>query len=244
MLSKSSAKAFFLGGTGLCAVAFVMLTADTLKQFPERSHEENLSPEVIHGWHIWERNNCMGCHTLLGEGGYYAPELTQVIARRGEGWIRAFLKDPQAFFPGRRKMIKYDFFDPAVDPEAEQNVSDILAFFQWTSEIDTNGFPPEPNIVTQQAKAMPVATDVTDGIDPIALAPVYFKTVCIGCHAVGGKGGNVGPALDGVATRYDRDYLTKWIGNPQSVKPGTAMPTLGLDDATLTPIVDFLETLK
>jgi nitric oxide reductase subunit C len=34
----------------------------------------------------------MGCHTILGEGAYYAPELTKVIERRGEGYVKAVLQ--------------------------------------------------------------------------------------------------------------------------------------------------------
>jgi len=244
VLSKSGAKAFFLGGTALCAVAFVLLTLDTLKQFPTRSNEDKMTEEVVAGWHIWERNNCMGCHTLMGEGAYYAPELTKVIERRGKPWIREFLKDPEVFFPGRRKMIKYDFFDPATDPEAATNVDNILAFFEWIQEVDTNGFPPEPDIITDQARQAAQIAANTGGVDPMADAPGYFKSVCVGCHAVGGQGGNVGPALDAVATKYERDYLLRWISDPQSVKPGTTMPALGLDPETLEQIVTYLETLK
>lgn len=43
----------------------------------------------------------MGCHTLLGEGAYYAPELTKVVERRSAAWIDRFLQDPEAMYPGR-----------------------------------------------------------------------------------------------------------------------------------------------
>jgi nitric oxide reductase subunit C len=54
----------------------------------------------------------MGCHTLLGEGAYYAPELTKVYERRGPAFIRAMLRDPEAMYPGQRKMQNYDFTEP------------------------------------------------------------------------------------------------------------------------------------
>jgi nitric oxide reductase subunit C len=76
----------------------------------------------------------MGCHTILGEGAYYAPELTKVVDRRGEPWLRIFLKDPQAMFPGKRRMVQYDFSD--------EQIEDVIAFLGWIGEIDTNGFPP------------------------------------------------------------------------------------------------------
>lgn len=231
MLSKSGARTFFLGGTALCTIAFVLLTVDTMKQLDERSNHAALSDSARRGYHIYMQNNCMGCHTLMGEGAYYAPELTQVVSRRGEAWIREFLKDPEAMYPGRRKMVKYDFFDPRVDPQAPQNVSDIIAFFRWVENIDLNGFPPEPDLRGPAAKST--------GPDPWAAAPAQ-ATVCKGCHAIGGQGGVAGPALDGVAKRYTPDKLTAWLKDPQSVKPGTAMPNLGLPDAVIAELVTFL----
>ncbi len=70
MLSKSQASAFFLGGTGLCTAAFLALTYDSHKQVPKQTNEHNLTAQVIAGKEIWEANNCMGCHTLFGEGAY------------------------------------------------------------------------------------------------------------------------------------------------------------------------------
>ena len=238
MLTKSAAKTFFLGGTALCAAAFILLTVDTLAQMPKRSNQDQMSESVVRGHHIWNRNNCMGCHTLLGEGGYYAPELTKVIERRGADWIAAFLEDPEGFYPGRRKMVKYDFFDPKIVGEevAAKHKADIIAFFDWVGKIDTNGFPAEPDMAQG---------NVNEVVDPRKLegAPDLVKQVCIGCHKIGGQGANVGPALDGVSSRFDDDYLRQWISDPQAIKPGTAMPKLPMDTATLDAIVEYLRTL-
>lgn len=238
MLTKSAAKVFFLGGTAVCALAFLLLTLDTLAAFPERSNQDQMGPDVVRGHHIWNKNNCMGCHTLMGEGAYYAPELTKVLDRRGAPWIDSFLQDPEAFYPGRRKMIKYDMFvDAEVGAdEAARNRADVIAFLEWVGNIDLNGFPAEPDLL---GSAAPVSADPA----ALARAPEYFSTVCSGCHSVGGQGGNVGPALDGISSRLDPDYLRKWIADPQAVKPGTAMPNLGLDGQVLQDIVDYLSTL-
>ncbi len=42
-----------------------------------------MTESVIRGKGVWERNNRIGCHTLLGEGAYFAPELGNVVNRRG-----------------------------------------------------------------------------------------------------------------------------------------------------------------
>lgn len=234
MLSKSAAKTFFLGGTGLCVIAFILLTFDTVKQLDARSNHEELTPEALHGFEIWTDNNCMGCHTLMGEGAYYAPELTKVIERRGELWIRAFLKDPQGMYPGRRKMVKYDFFDPKLDDNAEKNISDVIAFFDWVGKIDLNDFPPKPDKALSSA-----SVGHTTNKDPMEGAPGVFA-VCTGCHQLGGKGAAVGPALDGVAKRYTPDELRIWLKDPTQVRPDTKMPNLGLPDETIEELVNFL----
>ncbi|HBS03887.1 MAG TPA: nitric oxide reductase, partial [Leptospiraceae bacterium] len=239
MLSKSQAKAFFLGGTVLFSAVFLGLTVDTHRQMAERTNEQELSESVIRGKEIWERENCMGCHTILGEGAYYAPDLTKVVDKRGEEWIRVFIKDPQAMFPGERKMVKYNFND--------QEMDDIIAFLKWVGNIDTNGWPPEPNISTStipgtrkvDGPTLPEAAQAP----AVAEAPAKFKSLCVACHQVDGKGGNVGPALDGVANRFDREYLVRWLKDPQAVKEGTTMPKLPLNEQEVTSIVDYLMTL-
>lgn len=240
MLSKSQARAFFLGGTVLFSAVFLGLTIDTHMQMAERTNEQNLSESVIRGKEIWERENCMGCHTILGEGAYYAPDLTKVVDRRGEEWIKIFIKDPQAMFPGERKMVQYNFND--------QEMNDIVAFLKWVGEIDTNGWPPEPNISPGTIPGVSMSSDPvlpeaanTPAVMP---APEKFKALCVACHQVKGKGGNVGPALDGVASRFDRDYMVKWLKDPQEVKPGTTMPKLPLTEDEVTAITDYLMTLK
>ena len=237
MLSKSQAKVFFLGGTVLFSAIFLGLTYDTHRQNAERTNEASLTESVIRGKEIWERENCMGCHTILGEGAYYAPDLTKVVQTRGEEWIRIFMKDPQAMFPGERKMVQYNFND--------QEMDDIIAFLRWVGNIDTNGWPPRPNI---SVRTIPGTREVQSGPEVEetvrAEAPAKFKSLCVACHQVNGKGGNVGPALDGVANRFDRPYLVKWLKNPQEIKPGTAMPKLPLEESEVESIVDYLMTLK
>jgi nitric oxide reductase subunit C len=216
MLAKSQAKWFFIGGSAIFSLAFLGLTADSMAQIPARSHEEQLSPSVVRGKEIWEHNNCMGCHTLLGEGAYYAPELTRVVDRRGEGWMRVFLRDPEAMFPGQRRMVNYHF--------SEAQIDDLISFFTWIGKIDTNGFPPTPDLVLPQAASttQPAVTSAR-----LAAAPKTWA-VCSACHSVDGQGGKVGPALDDVGAKFSPEQLDAWLANPAAIKPGTAMPNLGL----------------
>lgn len=234
MLSRSQARAFFIIFTAGFSLVFLGLTVDTLMALPERSHADAITPQVARGKALWEDNNCMGCHTILGEGAYYAPELTRVYERRGPIWIKTFIRDPEAMFPNERRMVKYDF--------SEEDLDALVAFFQWVGQIDTNGFPAEPDLKALAANAPPAANTATG--DPHAGAPPIFSALCTACHAVGGKGGVVGPALDGVGTRYTAESLDAWLKDPQAVKPGTKMPNLGLSEPDRKALNDWLMNLK
>jgi len=228
MLSKSQARLFFLGGTAFFAVIFIALTVDSVRQIPALSHQDRMTADVVRGKEIWDKSNCMGCHTILGEGAYYAPELTKVVARRGKQWIAIFLKDPEAMFPGERKMVNYQFNDA--------QIADVIAFLDWIGGIDTQGFPPKPDLASPAVVVVANASALSP--------PAIFGTVCIACHALGGKGGSVGPALDGVASRRTPDDIDRWLQDPQAYKPGTAMPNLHLDDSTRAQLVAWLSSLK
>lgn len=236
MLSKSSARRFFIGGTTVFSLVFLGLTVDTIRQVPARSNADKMSESVKRGHDLWTDNNCMGCHTLLGEGAYYAPELTKVVERRGREWIKVFIKDPQAMFPGKRKMVQYPF-----EPE---EIDAIIDFLEWVGHIDTNGFPPKPDLAPISASNAPPAPIDSPTAYRLANAPSMFTTICMSCHAVGGKGGIVGPALDGVGDRFSSADLSLWLKDPQKVKPGTAMPNLNLNEETLQEMVQFLSSMK
>lgn len=227
MLSKSAAKAFFLGGTALCSSAFLGLTWDTFQQLPARTNAAALTDSVKRGKHLWEDNNCMGCHTLFGEGAYYAPELTRVYERRGAPFIKAMLKDPAAMFPGQRQMTNYHFNDTQVD--------DLTAFFQWAGTVDLNGFPAKPTLGAPAVRANSTA---------VAQRPQIFSQLCVTCHSLEGSGGTVGPALDGVGSRLEAAYLERWLTDPSAVKPGAKMPKLPLDSAQIGELAAFLSNQK
>ncbi len=231
MLSKSAARAFFLIGTVGFSVIFLALTVDTISRVPEQTNSDKLTPQAIQGKHLWDVNNCMGCHTLLGEGAYYAPELTKVYERRGPDFIKAMLRDPEAMYPGQRRMIQYDF-----TPEQREA---LVAFFKWIGEMDLNGFPPEPRLL-RVAVPEPVGEEVVASVK----RPKVFNQMCVVCHSLNKRGGNIGPALDGVGSRKGYEDLIAWITNPSTIKPDTKMPKLPLSKADVAELASFLSQLK
>ena len=135
--TKTMARNIFYGGSAFFVFIFLALSFDTVRALPERDHRENITPEVVLGKKVWEDNNCIGCHTLMGEGAYFAPELANVYNRFGESKeaIIGFIKSrPVEGIPGRRSMPQFNLSDEELEGVAE--------FLKWTSEIDDANWPP------------------------------------------------------------------------------------------------------
>lgn len=135
--TKSMARNIYLGGSVFFILLFLALTFDTLGTIPKRDNRQNITPKVALGKQVWEENNCLGCHTLLGEGAYFAPELGNVYTRFGgsKDAIIGFIKSrPAGGIPGRRSMPQFNLSDEELDAVAE--------FLKFTSEINSANWPP------------------------------------------------------------------------------------------------------
>ena len=216
-MNKRQARLFAIGSTLVSALVFLGLTIDSHRQFPKLTNAQNITPAVTHGKDVWHKNNCINCHTLFGEGAYYAPDLTKIAQHRGAAYLQAYLKDPSKFYDEqrhRRLMPKQDMTDV--------EIADLVSFLDWVSKVDNQGWPPRPILVTGagigpmgalpagQAAAViqsaqpPGAVSAPTGKDPIALGEIVFKTAtpaCPACHSMVPGAQMAGPSLAGLATR-------------------------------------------
>ncbi len=139
--TKGMARNIYYGGSFSFFLFLLGLTYNTMLELPERDHRENITDAVILGKQVWENNDCIGCHSLMGEGAYYAPELANVFDRRGGGDVQAFKGFMQGWMAAqpipttaRRKMPQFNLTPEEVDAVAE--------FLIWTSRINDNDWPP------------------------------------------------------------------------------------------------------
>lgn len=137
--TKGMARNIYYGGSVFFILVFLGLTLHTTREMPKYDHRENLTEAVVRGKLLWEENNCIGCHTLLGEGAYFAPELGNVFIRRGgeanfKAFFSAWMKAQPLNVPGRRQMPQFNLTD--------QELDDLAEFLKWSSEIDTASWPP------------------------------------------------------------------------------------------------------
>lgn len=132
--TSQMARNIFYGGTAFFVLLFVALIFHTESRIPQRSKAAEITPAVVRGKHIWETRNCIGCHTLLGEGAYFAPELGNVYQRRGPDFIKAWMQAQPTGAPGRRQMPQFHLND--------EQLNDLIEFLKWTNGIDNEKWPP------------------------------------------------------------------------------------------------------
>jgi nitric oxide reductase subunit C len=233
-MSKRTAFRIFLIGTLSSAILFLGLTVDTHRQVAALSNADKLSEKVVAGKRTFEKYNCNDCHTILGFGAYYAPDLTKVAQRVGKDGIRYRLKHPEeAFAKSVRKMPQQHLSDGEIE--------ELIAFFAWVGEIDNGDWPPQDSkkALTRGEQRLSVGATVSPG------AAVFKSKGCMNCHALQGAGGTFGPALDTIGGKMSADKIVKYIRDPKSMNPDAMMPPqTELSERELDEVAKFLENLK
>ena len=140
-ITKNTARNIYFGGSLFAILVFAGLTMDTVQKVPKLSNADQITESVARGKNLWEVNNCIGCHTIMGEGAYYAPELANVFNRRGtsdevafKAYLNGWMAAQPLNEPGRRKMPQFNL--------TTEQVNDLADFLVWTSRIDDNEWPP------------------------------------------------------------------------------------------------------
>jgi len=210
-MNNRQARMFAIVGTGLSVLIFLGLTLDSHSKFDELTNAKNITPQVTHGKDVWHKYNCINCHTLFGEGAYYAPDLTKITQHRGEAYLQAYMRDPSKFYDEnkhRRLMPKQNL--------SEEEITDLIAFLDWISKVDNGGWPPRPILVTSGFiagndsvaatgdESVAATHPVTTADDPRAQGEHLFRNAspaCNACHSTAPGANMAGPTLAGIASR-------------------------------------------
>lgn len=144
-LTKSAARNIFYGGTLFFLVIFIALVAQSHAYvLSTSSNPDKITASVAAGKHVWEKHSCINCHSIMGEGAYFAPELGNVWERYGghddaEGareTLKAWMQAQPTGIPGRRQMPQFNLSDEELD--------NLVDFLRWTDAIDDQNWPPTP----------------------------------------------------------------------------------------------------
>ena len=143
VMTKSMARNIFYGGSLFFILIFLGLSVHSHRYIVTTSTDAaGLTDSVVLGKRLWEKNACINCHTILGEGAYFAPELGNVMTRWGVEddpdfafeTLKAWMQSMPTGIEGRRQMPFFDLTD-----EEYRALSDFLL---WTNAIRTQDWPP------------------------------------------------------------------------------------------------------
>ncbi len=120
------------------------------KFFGRDDYSEKEASDLLHLGKLGSQaKNCMNCHTLLGNGAYYAPDLTKA-------WLDPAWSETGSMMAMTGKSTKEEamaefLMHPSQYPTHERMMPDLgitakeakglVAFLKHMSSIDTNGFP-------------------------------------------------------------------------------------------------------
>ncbi len=227
-MSLRIARWIFVLGTFISLFLFLALTLDTHRQVAVLTHAEQLSPEAVAGKRVWQKYNCNDCHTILGFGSYYAPDMTKVYWRRGGEGIKAVIRNPEKFTTWR-KMPRLALTD--------KEIADLVVFLAWTSEIENEAWPPQDQRL-RPTKGRAVVLGVSPG------AVLFQEKGCFACHRIYETGGTLGPELTHVGSRLTYESIERILTDPRSVNPQATMPLPALSHEERDGLASFLAKMK
>jgi len=173
---------------------------------------------LARGRALFDEQGCIGCHKLGGFGGNLGPELDRVGARRSPDWLARHFKAPADVVPG------------STMPRVKRSDADVEALTLFM--LGQTGEQLTEHYVSM--KTIP---------GPELGQRLFARKGCIGCHSIAGRGGKVGPALDGVTQRRTTDWIARHFRDPAAVSPGSVMPGFDFTELEIRALGSFLASV-
>ena len=150
------------------AACAVLVLASIAPAHAQQSPPQPFAPDwaMLAGWDVFEKKSCGRCHSVRGAGGKVGPDLARVSSSSGFFDLGAAMWNHLPRMGARMREAGID--RPTL---TATDVSNLLAFLFTAAYGEELG-------------------------DPKAGEGLFASKGCAQCHAVGGKGASVGPALD------------------------------------------------
>jgi cytochrome c551/c552 len=195
---------------------------------------EDRRRDVQEGWWIVTKYNCVGCHqirvgqttTLMGMPQYQTPEgkeqlpppLISAGARLNPDWMMKFLANPalstnDTHRNGVRTYLKIRMPTFTL---SRGEIQTLVRFFQALAAQEQPYIPPKLEPLTERERRM--ARDLF----------THPAAPCLKCHATGDAAHDrsaTAPNFVFVPERLKPAWTKRWILDPASIAPGTAMPS-------------------
>lgn len=267
---------------GLMLVIFLVLSAWSFIPARTQAIPDKVTyadTDAVAGKRVFQAYNCMGCHTIVGNGAYFGPDLTDIYEHAGPAWLAAFLPSAggwptnaavnvqlqnaavqaevgttdmdeyRKMYPGAAERMDIRGGQHTLMPNLPLKADEItalIAFFKYTSEMHTEGWPPAPDpdrkmpvestvlahttasaAVANTANAPAAEPAAVADTDPIELGKQIAADMgCVACHATdttrmvgpgwGGLDGAEVELADGSKVTADKDYFIESVRDPDA----------------------------
>jgi ubiquinol-cytochrome c reductase cytochrome b subunit len=220
-----------IGVVCLAAITWGALTFAAIKSTPPSAEEQaagvqpaqtappaigQFAPQELAGLGYFRQEKCQACHTLPGSRTDNGPDLAAAKEHRNAEWMIKYFKYPTSVVPGSH-MSPIQLSDANLDA--------LAAFLLKLTPENAHDIASIPDNIVHGAQ-------------------IYQEQSCGSCHIVNGVGAKLGPALNGLATRHDQQWVTKHFANPAAMSPGSIMPPTTLPPKEMQELVDYLFSLS
>jgi len=218
------------------------LESKTEPDFLANVHLDPASPEQIeHGKRLVVENGCASCHEINGikKPENFAPELSRIgskplnqlifvegVEQTLPGYVAAKVRNPRAFGPSL-KMPQFKLTPQQIDAVT-------TALLALTDRAQSQ--PPNMRIPSvQQTKYAPAGH----------AGQLMGDMRCLTCHMINGHGGDMAPDLTWEGTAVQREWLTQFLKNPETLRPALIrrMPKFNLTDSEINTLTDYMMTV-
>lgn len=246
--------------TGIALLVGIYTVVEPIRR--EAAAERQDEESVHRGTAIFGQY-CVACHGIAGTGGPVPTDLAKgqtavapPLANRADFRPPTVLERQQKADYLRKTISRGRNIMPAWSIEEggalnSQEIDDVVQFLQGGDFANVRNTMSAQQIANVQATAVASGGQVEAGAPPGKA--LFLQKGCAACHTIAGvSSGTVGPNLSkqganpkiaGVLDN-NQDNLIKWLLNPPAVKPGTAMPNLGLSQDEASQLADYLQSLK
>lgn len=188
----------------------------------ERTDNLQGAEMVSMGQRLVVERGCVGCHDVEGFPTVkIGPPLTFVGEKVSYKWLKTWLKDPHETYE-KARMPNFMLSD--------EEIENIADFFE--------------NLSRGELETMIAADPDVDEEKYQRGMALYNSSRCVICHPREGRGGAVkyvyAPDHTKIASKISKDWLFRWIKNPQAYHPDTKMPHFRFTDKEVEELVAFM----
>lgn len=211
--------ALIIGGwAGLTASAVLSTPPSAIgsqEAVPFAAEWNQLTPVELAGLWYFRAEKCESCHNLGSGEPKLGPTLATVAEKKSADWMIAHFKNPQQVVPGTPM--------PALQLPASA-LNALASFLLKLTPENSASLEMTPDYAAEAAR-------------------IYAENNCPLCHLVNGAGNTVGPPLNGLASRRDREWVVGHFREPTRFSPGSMMPPYDFEPKEMDALVNYLFAL-